>query len=506
MEDSKRPRPGQVEERQAPDLEVDGKKIRGRIPYGVESREMPGGWREVIERGALNRAKFDDLVVTVDHVGLPLGRYPGTLELEDRDDGLHWSVDPPKSRADIREAIERGDLRGGSWRMVVAKDEWRGDTRHVQEIELLRDVAIVTRPAYESAAVELRSQDNNNAAEERQKENTMADEVRDGGLEAEDRHEKQEEPRSIPAGSLRVEDRTVDADIRFQSLAELVRDRGFALEDRSAAVIGFDEFRSFTWAAGTVLTGVNPIRREGVGLGFDRRWLFPALPTTAVDSATTAVQYIRQTTRTLAGTATIRPLDSVANKPETSTAAELATLQFEQVATVNPGIPRIHAAQPAFASYVESDLRLAVSDGLDEVVRRGVVTAGTAAAVVGDILQKTRRAMTVIEAAGYSPTTLAIDAAGAESLDLLRSAGSEQFYLWGPGQGAPGGPFGLEMRVWKSAGTAVLDANSFGRFYVAPIELRSFEENAGRTNTLTVRAETHAGYAVERVSAGLRIL
>jgi hypothetical protein len=45
--------------------------------------------------------------------------------------------------------------------------------------------------------------------------------------------------------------------------------------------------------------------------------------------------------------------------------------------------------------------------------------------------------------------------AGAESLDLLNS-GSEQFYLWGPGQPASG-PFGIQVRVWKSAGTALID-------------------------------------------------
>src|SRR5688500_1818473 len=110
MEAASRPKAGENEERQAPALEVDGKKIRGKIPYGVEPRDL-GGFTEISERGALNRTKFDDLVVTVDHVGLPLGRYPGTLELEDRDDGLHWSVDPPRSREDIREAIQRGDLK-----------------------------------------------------------------------------------------------------------------------------------------------------------------------------------------------------------------------------------------------------------------------------------------------------------------------------------------------------------------------------------------------------------
>jgi hypothetical protein len=90
---------------------------------------------------------------------------------------------------------------------------------------------------------------------------------------------------------------------------------------------------------------------------------------------------------------------------------------------------------------------LSINDGLDEVVRRGVATAGTAAAVTGDILQKVRRAITVVQSNGYAPDTLAIDPGGAENLDLLRSSGSEQFYLYGPGQGAPGGPFGMRLRV-----------------------------------------------------------
>jgi hypothetical protein len=147
------------------------------------------------------------------------------------------------------------------------------------------------------------------------------------------------------------------------------------------ASIGWDEYRSFTWAAGTVLTDLNPIRREGVALGYDTRWLFPAVPTTAVSDSTTSVQYLRQSARTLAGTAVIRALDATSQKPETSTTAELATLQLNQVASVQSGIPRIHAAQPSFQSMVESDLRLSINDGVDELVRRGLATAGTAATV-----------------------------------------------------------------------------------------------------------------------------
>ena len=153
MATATRPEPGQVETRQAPEITTEGRRIRGVIPYGVESRDL-GGWREVIEPTAFRSTVFDDLVATVDHAGVPIGRHPTTLALEDRSDGLHWSVDPPESRGDVREAVQRGDLRAGSWRMVVGRDEWRGDVRHVHEVAVLRDVSVVTRPSYGEAGRE----------------------------------------------------------------------------------------------------------------------------------------------------------------------------------------------------------------------------------------------------------------------------------------------------------------------------------------------------------------
>ena len=169
------------------------------------------------------------------------------------------------------------------------------------------------------------------------------------------------------------------------------------------------------------------------------------------------------------------------------------------------GIPRIHAAQPLFQNMVEQDLRYALNDGLDQLVRTGVNTAGTSAAVTGNIIDKIRKAQTVIQSNGYSGNVLAIDPSGAESLDLIKSSGSEQFYLWGPGQPASG-PFGIQVRVWKSAGTALIDSTSFGELYIAPVELRSFEADFGTSNKQNVRLETNATFAVERASAALRIV
>ncbi len=57
MTPTTRPAPGGVEERTALDAPapiVEGRRLRGLIPYGVKSRDL-GGFREVIDRGALAR-------------------------------------------------------------------------------------------------------------------------------------------------------------------------------------------------------------------------------------------------------------------------------------------------------------------------------------------------------------------------------------------------------------------------------------------------------------------
>lgn len=158
VEDRERPAAGDLEQRNAPSgaPTMDGPRLRGLIPYGVPSSDL-GGWTEVIEPGALRDARLDGLVATVDHGGVPIARHPGTLTVEDRDDAFHWSLELPESRSDVREAVERRDLCAGSWRMVVARDEWRGSTRHVHEIAELRDVSVVSTPAYAASVVEHRS-------------------------------------------------------------------------------------------------------------------------------------------------------------------------------------------------------------------------------------------------------------------------------------------------------------------------------------------------------------
>lgn len=209
----KKPTAGELEQRTAPEegteLRVEGKRLRGRIPYGVESRDL-GGWREVMAPGSLSKAGMDDLVATLNHnVDRVLGRHPGTLEVEDRDDGLHWSVELPDSPTghDVRAAVERGDLKAGSWRMIVGRDRWDGNVRHVEEVRELRDVAVVAHAAYGDAApAELRSHEQHEEVRETEKPNHEEDAVKPGesksrsrGLRVEDRQQAAGEDRTVEA-------------------------------------------------------------------------------------------------------------------------------------------------------------------------------------------------------------------------------------------------------------------------------------------------------------------
>jgi HK97 family phage prohead protease len=497
-----RPVAGQIEDRSAPDLlSTDERRIRGRIPYGIQSGDM-GGWREVIEPGAFANTRFDNLVAVVDHVGVPLGRHPGTLQLEDRADGLHWSVEPPDSRADIREAVERGDLRAGSWRMRVGRDEWRGNVRHVHEVELLRDVSIATRPAYDDAVVEYRSQPDPADGQEDEMPDEAAATEADQQSDETRNNDGQEDRDETRAGSLRVDDRQEGAPAR--SLADEYRSRGFPGQ---RAELSFDEFRSVTWSGS--VNDLAPSRRgPAADLGTDRRWVWPAMPQQGVDSGTTAVDVPTQTARSVAAASSVvRTVAATSAKPETGSTLAMVSTAMQQVANVQSGIPNVYLESPQINRVVEQDLRLGVSGGLDKLVLDKIAASPFRDPGTDNLVAAVRKTITVLLADGYMPDTLVVPPDDDEALDLLVTGltGGTADYVFSPGQGAPS-IWDLNRRVSKDIpAAAVLDSRAFGVLYVSPISLARFEENDGSTNTSLVRLEGNAVFGVERQDACVRI-
>jgi hypothetical protein len=321
------------------------------------------------------------------------------------------------------------------------------------------------------------------------------------GVLVEERRRRHEE-----GGGLRVDERA-EGTGRGTGLAETFRARGFPGE---TAEITFDEWaaneRAATWTG--AVADLDPDRRPpGVALGFDRRYAWPAFTQVPVDAGTTSVTIPRQASRTLASAANVvRAIDAVTQKPETSSVLELVETALNQVASVQTGVRNLFLEQPAFNSVIEQDLRLAVNEGLDKLVLDKIATAGFTAPGTDPPTIYIRKAMTTLLNAGYNPDLVIVTPAVSEALDLAVSGitGGTQDFVYQPGQFAPN-IWSLTRRVSKTIpAPAVVDSRAFGKLYSSPITLARFEENAGGTNTSTVRLEGNAVFGLERVAAATR--
>ena len=123
-------------------------------PYPIWGGPENGGFNETIKAGAFNKsiAEADDVRFLINHDGLPLARTkPGTMTLEADDVGLlvDANLDAGSSRvADLRSAMERGDIDQMSFAFEVVKQSWSPDysERAILEVKLY-DVSVVTYPA-----------------------------------------------------------------------------------------------------------------------------------------------------------------------------------------------------------------------------------------------------------------------------------------------------------------------------------------------------------------------
>ena len=133
------------------------------IVFNSESQDM--GFIETIDRNAISEEtiKNSDIFATLDHQKergiLARSRYgEGTLKLDLREDGLHYSFEAPNSPLgdELLEYLSRGEITTSSFAFVVDQnggDEWFRDEnnqlrRNIKKIYRLYDVSPVFEPAY----------------------------------------------------------------------------------------------------------------------------------------------------------------------------------------------------------------------------------------------------------------------------------------------------------------------------------------------------------------------
>jgi HK97 family phage prohead protease len=146
---------------------ADGDKVTvaGYAAVFGETVDIGGYFREVIAPGAFTTTlKTADVRAYFDHdQGRVLGRSAaGTLRLKEDAKGLAIEIDLPDTSdgRDVKELIARGDVSGMSFGFMVTKQTWdetvEPPTRTIQEV-ILREVSIVSEPAYEGTSIALRS-------------------------------------------------------------------------------------------------------------------------------------------------------------------------------------------------------------------------------------------------------------------------------------------------------------------------------------------------------------
>lgn len=270
-----------------------------------------------------------------------------------------------------------------------------------------------------------------------------------------------------------------------KSMPQAVVDNRFVLETKAASVDGDVE-------------DTVPRRFEAAGLGADERYIFRRVRTQPVDPSSTSVTSYRQKSRSTPGDplAAVRAIDSVVTKEEQDTVSEVFNADLKMIAYIESGVPNILLESPNFRSWVNRDLVASYRLSLDahivgEIDGAAIPVGGGGSNAFEDVLF-TQEA---VAAAGYTPNAVIVSPADALAIRLLVMAGGDSYAF---AQQLP--TFIVTTAVDDGAGF-VADLDSLGTLFLGPFSLRAFEENAGSTNSSTVRAESSGRFVVQRADA-----
>jgi len=145
--------------------EEDGEMIIEGYAALYNSETDLGVFRESISPGAFDDVLNDDVRALINHdPSLILGRSSaGTLELSTDEHGLKYRVKLGEQQyaKDLYTSIKRGDISQSSFAFTIEDQTWSEDrsTRKVEKVAKLLDVSPVTYPAYKSATVAARKEE-----------------------------------------------------------------------------------------------------------------------------------------------------------------------------------------------------------------------------------------------------------------------------------------------------------------------------------------------------------
>ena len=161
-------------------------RVSGHAAVFNQDADIGGMFIERIEPGAfLDAIGRDDVVFLIEHQGLPLARTSsGTLQLSEDEIGLRMETildhtDPDVAR--ILPKMRRGDLSKMSFAFLAELQEWDDSDdipRRTIKKAWLRDVSVVTYPAYDGTDIGLRMLEQHRKVAKKQNYSAAARRVR----------------------------------------------------------------------------------------------------------------------------------------------------------------------------------------------------------------------------------------------------------------------------------------------------------------------------------------
>lgn len=137
-------------------------------------------FREIISPGALENADLSNVVAYFNHdKNQVIGRLGANMQLETDNIGLRFKIDLPDTQLsrDLKAQISSGIINQCSFGFTLGDNatKWEKSTedgvdyvRTINQFKVIRDVSVVTNPAYPDTEVHVRSMpDNDNFAKEK---------------------------------------------------------------------------------------------------------------------------------------------------------------------------------------------------------------------------------------------------------------------------------------------------------------------------------------------------
>lgn len=144
---------------------LDGRTLYGHAAVFGAHAQIRGAWETLAPTAFDEALRSDDVRALINHDPSKLlgSTSAGTLKVDTDDTGLVFEVQLPNTSYanDLRELVDRGDLRGASFGFIPGADEIgvAPDGRQLRthtSVKHLLDVSAVTFPAYDAAEVALR--------------------------------------------------------------------------------------------------------------------------------------------------------------------------------------------------------------------------------------------------------------------------------------------------------------------------------------------------------------